>query len=156
MNLEEIKELIRIFEQAAITELEIEERNFRVKLSKQYSLVPSSQPFPSQAGEVPITQISREQIAVETDKEISAVPEENYITITAPMVGTCYLSPAPGEPPFVEEGDVLEVEQTACIIEAMKLMNESETEVAGRVVKVLVEDATPVEYGQALFWIEPI
>jgi acetyl-CoA carboxylase biotin carboxyl carrier protein len=76
--------------------------------------------------------------------------------ITSPMVGTFYRSPAPDADPFVEVGDVVEVGQTVCIIEAMKLMNEIEAETKGRVVKILVENAQPVEFGQRLFLLEPL
>ncbi|MFN7678131.1 MAG: acetyl-CoA carboxylase biotin carboxyl carrier protein, partial [Cyanobacteriota bacterium] len=75
--------------------------------------------------------------------------------ITAPMVGTFYRSPAPGEPPFVELGTRIRAGQTVCILEAMKLMNELETEVAGEVVEILVENGTPVEFGQVLMRIRP-
>ena len=80
--------------------------------------------------------------------------DERYITITAPMVGTFYRAPAPDAPPYVEVGDLVEEGQALCIIEAMKLMNEIESEVRGRVVKILVENAEPVEYGQPLFVLE--
>jgi acetyl-CoA carboxylase biotin carboxyl carrier protein len=88
---------------------------------------------------------------------VASAPQvtENLAAITSPMVGTFYRAPAPDADPYVESGDLVEVGQTVCIIEAMKLMNEIESEHRGRVVKVLVENAQPVEFGQKLFLIEP-
>ncbi|HEY6194323.1 MAG TPA: acetyl-CoA carboxylase biotin carboxyl carrier protein, partial [Candidatus Eisenbacteria bacterium] len=83
-------------------------------------------------------------------------PASRLKAIVSPMVGTFYRSPAPDADPFVEVGDVVEVGQTVCIIEAMKLMNEIEAETKGRVAQVLVENAQPVEFGQKLFLVEPI
>jgi acetyl-CoA carboxylase biotin carboxyl carrier protein len=91
--------------------------------------------------------------------EVSARIEPSagrLITIEAPMVGTFYRAPAPDAEPYVKEGDVIKAGQTVCIVEAMKLMNEVESSVAGRVVKILVENSQPVEYGQPLFLIEPV
>ncbi|HEX6972039.1 MAG TPA: acetyl-CoA carboxylase biotin carboxyl carrier protein, partial [Limnochordia bacterium] len=84
-------------------------------------------------------------------------PSENgHVTIVAPMVGTFYRAPAPDAKPYVDVGDTVEVGQTLCIIEAMKLMNEIESEVRGQIVRVLVENAQPVEYGQPLFLVNPL
>jgi oxaloacetate decarboxylase alpha subunit len=88
-------------------------------------------------------------------KEDAAHPA-NWYAVRAPMVGTFYAAPAPGEPPFVQVGDEVAARQTLCIVEAMKLMNEIEAEEMGTVREVCLEDATPVEYGTVLFWIEPI
>jgi biotin carboxyl carrier protein len=85
-----------------------------------------------------------------------AAPASNLKAITSPMVGTFYCAPAPDADPFVEKGDSVDVGQTVCIIEAMKLMNEIEAEFKGRVVQVLVENAQPVEFGQKLFLVEPV
>ncbi|HKQ57669.1 MAG TPA: acetyl-CoA carboxylase biotin carboxyl carrier protein, partial [Candidatus Eisenbacteria bacterium] len=85
----------------------------------------------------------------------AAVGTGKELAVTSPMVGTFYRAPAPDADPYIEVGDTVEVGQTVCIVEAMKLMNEIESEVKGRVVKILVENAQPVEYGQKLFLIEP-
>ena len=93
-----------------------------------------------------------------SDGDTAHVPSqvaENLAVITSPMVGTFYRAPAPDADPYVESGDMVEVGQTVCIVEAMKLMNEIESEFRGRVVKILVENAQPVEFGQKLFLIEP-
>lgn len=86
----------------------------------------------------------------------AAEPVSNQKAVTSPMVGTFYRSPAPDADPFVEVGDIIEIGQTVCIIEAMKLMNEIEAEVKGRVVQILVDNAQAVEFGQKLFLVEPI
>ncbi|MFN5479994.1 MAG: acetyl-CoA carboxylase biotin carboxyl carrier protein, partial [Chitinophagaceae bacterium] len=80
---------------------------------------------------------------------------DNLLTIKSPMIGTFYRKPAPGKPNFVEEGDEVRSGKVVCVIEAMKLFNEIESEVSGRIVKILVEDASPVEYDQPLFLVEP-
>jgi len=100
-------------------------------------------------------------IAVQTEKlEAPAAKTEslngNFITIKSPMIGTYYKSPAPDKPNFVQIGDEIKVGQVLCIVEAMKLFNEIESEVSGRIVKILVENASPVEYDQPLFLVEPI
>jgi acetyl-CoA carboxylase biotin carboxyl carrier protein len=82
--------------------------------------------------------------------------EENLLEVTSPMVGTFYRAPAPDADPYVEIGTIVEVGQTVCIIEAMKLMNEIESEVKGRIVRILVENAQPVEFGQKLFLLSPV
>ena len=94
--------------------------------------------------------------AAQAGKAPAAAPvREDLAAITSPMVGTFYRAPAPDADPYVEVGDMVEVGQTVCIVEAMKLMNEIESERRGRVVKILVENAQPVEFGQKLFLIEP-
>jgi acetyl-CoA carboxylase biotin carboxyl carrier protein len=86
----------------------------------------------------------------------TGVETESTVAITSPMVGTFYRAPAPDADPYVESGDSVDVGQTVCIVEAMKLMNEIESEVRGRIVQILVENAQPVEFGQKLFLLEPV
>jgi acetyl-CoA carboxylase biotin carboxyl carrier protein len=87
--------------------------------------------------------------------EVSSSDDSKYITVKSPMIGTFYRAPGPDKPLFAEVGNTIKVGDTVCIIEAMKLFNEIESEVAGKIVKVLVDDATPVEYDQPLFLVEP-
>ncbi len=136
MNIKELKELIDIFENANITELDLEREGVRIRLKK---------------GEVP----KPPAIQVETKRE---VPEEvkGVREILSPMVGTFYRSPSPESRPFVEIGDEVEEDQVICIIEAMKLMNEIKAEIKGKIIKVLVESGQPVEFGQPLFVVEPL
>ncbi|MEZ0323622.1 MAG: acetyl-CoA carboxylase biotin carboxyl carrier protein [Hydrogenothermaceae bacterium] len=93
-------------------------------------------------------------VNIETITESPSKKEKNYHVIKSPLVGTFYRAPSPGAPPFVEEGDTVSKGQVLCIIEALKVMNEIESDVDGKVVKILVENGQPVEYGQELFYIE--
>jgi len=134
MDLELIKKIIKIAEEADISGLAVEQGDFRVEVKREkggHMVV--SQPGPSKPKE--------------------EAEEEGMAAITAPMVGTFYRSPSPDSPPYVEIGDRVEPGKTVCIIEAMKLFNEIESEVKGEVVKMLVENGQPVEYGQKLFLI---
>lgn len=141
-NLEEIKEIINLFTRSNLTELIIENGENKLVLKKGDNVVES---------------VSKETFTVaEKIKEVDTGKEEREegVFITAPLVGVFYRSPAPGAPPFVEEGDLVEPGQTVCIIEAMKLMNEIKSHVRGRIKKVLVENGQAVEFGQKLFLIE--
>ena len=100
-------------------------------------------------------QVSHEVSAPSTPPPAVPASRSDLVDVTAPMVGTFYRAPAPGEAPFVEVGTRIGVGQTVCILEAMKLMNELECEVQGTIVEILVENAQPVEYGQVLFRVDP-
>jgi len=148
MNVKELKEMIALMNENGLTEIEIEREGQRIRLKKGFSGTPEVtqekifvQPPQATAAAVPV-------------KEPEAV-KSNLIEIKAPMVGTFYRAPAPEAPPFVEKGGTIEPGQVVCIIEAMKLMNEIKSEVKGRIVDILVENAQPVEFGHVLFVIEP-
>ncbi len=143
LNVEEIRELVRIVSEADIAELEIETGNFRVAIRKGAGNS-AAPPLPALAAPA--------QAPAESPAE-PAPPR--WIPVTAPMVGTFYRAPAPDAPPFVNEGDRVTAGQTVCLIEAMKMFNEIPSEVTGRVVRILVENGAPVEYGQPLLLIEP-
>jgi oxaloacetate decarboxylase alpha subunit len=143
LNFEEIRELVRIASEADITELEVEAGHLRVAIRKApraASPAPAANPAPAPPQAVPAA---------------PEAPSPHWVPVTAPMVGTFYRAPGPDQPPFVQEGDRVEAGQTLCIIEAMKMFNEIPAEVSGRVVRVLVENGAPVEYGQPLFLIDP-
>jgi acetyl-CoA carboxylase biotin carboxyl carrier protein len=149
-GLAEIRQLIRLVQRTGIGELEVSSGDRTVRIAAQPHL-PVSVGFPAPAG---LPAPAAEAPAAAT--EPSAPPAtEGLAAITSPMVGTFYRAPAPDADPYVEVGDMVEMGQTVCIVEAMKLMNEIESEHRGRVVKVLVENAQPVEFGQKLFLIEP-
>lgn len=153
MNIDEIKELIEILNNTDIAELCVESEGVKISIKKgsAWQAVVSPQPAVVAAPQAPVE-------APQPPAEAAADPDEDddrYIKVTAPMVGTFYRAPAPDAAPYVSVGDVVEVGQPLCIIEAMKLMNEIESEVRGRVVKILVENEEPVEYGELLFLIEP-
>lgn len=143
LNFDEIRELVRIASEADITELEVEAGHLRVAIRKA-PRSPSPQPTAPQAA-----------IPAPAPPPEAAEPAARWVPVHAPMVGTFYRAPSPDQPPFVQEGDRVEPGQTLCIIEAMKMFNEIPSEVGGRVVRVLVENGAPVEYGQPLFLIDP-
>jgi len=148
MKFEDILKIIEIFEKSNLTELEIkiDEPKFKIKLSKNNQIqgqviqVPQIQSFQP---------IQKEEII----KEIKEEKKENIHIIKSPLVGTFYRAPSPGAEPFVKEGDFVKKGQVLCIIEAMKVMNEIESDVDGIVERILVENGKPVEYGQELFII---
>jgi len=141
-NIEEIKEIINLFTKSNLSELIIENGENKIVLKKGDNIVYS---VPKEN-----SSISEKIAEVDTGK----IEKEEGVFITAPLVGVFYRSPAPGAPPFVEEGDLVEPGQTVCIIEAMKLMNEIKSHVRGRIKKILVENGEAVEFGQKLFLVE--
>ena len=152
MDLNEIKELISLLETSRLSELEIEEEGRRIRLTKQTETVmAATYAMPAPAAGMP---------AVFPASGPAAAPEktladEGLVTVDSPMVGTFYGSPSPSEPSFVEPGDSVAADQTICIVEAMKIMNEVAAKVAGKIERVLVENGEPVEFGQPLFAIRP-
>jgi len=151
VNIKEIKEMLNLMNENGLVELEIEKEGMRIRLKK---LVSSSD---SNSG--PII-MERQRISeINRVDEVPAIPEKpasNSVEIKAPMVGTFYRAPAPESPPYVEVGQIVEPGQVICIIEAMKLMNEIKSEIKGKVVEVVVDNAEPVEFGQPLFFVEPL
>ena len=162
-NLKEIRELIDVLIEREISEFEMEKggSSIRIKRGNSHAENPGlagyavngptvwpSLPPPAQAvPPVSPTAVPEEPAPAETTEEVHI--------IKSPIVGTFYSAPAPSAPPFVKLGDVVQVGQPLCIIEAMKLMNEIESEVAGEIVRIYVESGQPVEYGQSLFAINP-
>jgi len=160
MNQKELKELIEFLIEKDITEFELERGDVKVKIKRGTEPAPAPLPdsryiavHPTSAPETPSApgrvDVAANAIAPEPE------PEEVLHIVRSPIVGTFYESPSPGSPPFVKAGDPLEVGQVLCIVEAMKLMNEIECDVAGELVKRLVANGQPIEYGQELFTIRP-
>lgn len=153
MDLETIRALVQVISQSDIEELELEMEGTRLKIRRaageRVVTVNGKPPAPAPAVAEPTEATPEEPV-----EEAVAGPGE--IVVAAPMVGTFYRAPAPDAPPYVEVGDEVEPGQPLCIIEAMKLMNEIEAEVRGRVRKILVTNAQPVEYGQPLFILEKL
>ena len=158
MRAKEIRELVKIVEESNIGELEITRWwGRKIRISKASTVRSAGQP-----PDVVVTSgYPDEKKAVEPES-IAAVddgtgtePSGDQVMIKAPMVGTFYRSPAPDSEPYVKEGDIISPGTVLCIIEAMKLMNEIEAEISGRIVKILCDNAQPVEYNQPLFLIEP-
>jgi len=150
VNQREIRRLAELLREYSLTEIEIEQEGVRIRLRRETggsvsAPIAATSPAPRSHGEVVAPALPA----------ADAASQAHLLTIEAPMVGTFYRAPSPDAQPFVREGDRVKKGQVVCIVEAMKLMNEIESKVAGRVVKVLVENAQPVEYGQPLFLLEP-
>ncbi len=163
MDIKEIQELIKFVSKSGVSEVEIESKGFKITIKTPpykrggqpevqivQAVAPQSADFAPHAP-------AAHQPAAETPLAKAEAPAENdnYEEVKSPMIGTFYRSSSPEKPPFVGVGDEVKKGDTICIIEAMKLFNEIEAEVSGRIVKVLVDDSTPVEYDQPLFLIEP-
>ena len=156
MDIKQIHELVKLVNKSNIGELSIEKEGFKITIKQKKE---AAQHFASpmvQQGPQP-QQMSLPSFATEKTSESKTTESsksENYLTIKSPMIGTFYRQAGPGKPLFVSVGDEVEAGQVVCIIEAMKLFNEIESEVSGKIVKVLVEDASPVEFDQPLFLVE--
>ncbi len=155
MDIEELKKLIKLVEKSEIREFELEEEGRKIRISKgeNQQLSMPMHYAPQTHHIIPPAQISAPSF------EGAAKAEEagnKYHEVKSPMVGTFYSSSSEGTEPFVKEGDIVKKGQTLCIIEAMKLMNEIESDIGGRIVKVLPDNGAPVEYGESLFNIEPL
>jgi len=148
VNIKEIKEMINLMNENNLGELEIEKEGMRIRLKKTSS----------GSGDGGGVIIERERLAGSTGQKApeAAAAADNTAEIKAPMVGTFYRAPSPEAAAYVENGQTIEVGQVICIIEAMKLMNEIKSEVKGRIIEIIVENAEPVEFGQPLFLIEPL
>ncbi len=147
LDLEEIRALIQLVTESEIAELEVELPHVKVRIRKTAAGLP----------DVVLSNPASPGSPAAGPGQASAAPaqETGYTPIVAPMVGTFYRSAKPDTAPFVNEGDDIQVGQTVCILEAMKLFNEIPSEVAGRIIRILVENGTPVEYGQPLFLVDP-
>ena len=163
MDFKQIQELIRMVNKSNIGELTIEEEGFHITIKQKSEpaqhimaapQMPMQQPVAMQAATAAAAQ-PQAQPSAGAEKPKAAESTENYLTIKSPMIGTFYRSASPGKPSFVEVGSEVSPGKVVCIIEAMKLFNEIESEVKGRIVKVLAEDASPVEYDQPLFLVDP-
>jgi len=156
MKPKEIRDLIDFISSSGLDEVNIETPEFKLSVKK------NSAPTIAPVMEIPVTSNATAAQAAATEQQAVAVHStapvastSNLIEIKSPMIGTFYLSSGPTAEPFVQEGDKVKAGQTVCIIEAMKLFNEIESEYSGSIVKVLVENASPVEYDQPLFLVDP-
>jgi len=158
MNLKEIKELIEMLKDTDVSELEIERSGVKVRIRKGgdvtfHPSMPRTE-YPPVALVAPAVAEPPVTAPVAAEKK-SEPPESTQIKVTAPIVGTFYRASSPDKPSYVEVGDIVKKGQVLCIIEAMKLMNEIESETSGKIVQILIENGQPVEFGQPLFTIEP-
>jgi acetyl-CoA carboxylase biotin carboxyl carrier protein len=160
MDFKQIQELIKMINKSNIGEVTIEEKGFKVIIKQKeepaQNFITGNSQMPVSYAQQPQPQASQSVAPPSlSDKPKTDTTPDNLITIKSPMIGTFYRSASPGKPQFVQIGDEVAPGKVVCIIEAMKLFNEIESEVKGRIVKVLVEDASPVEYDQPLFLVEP-
>ncbi len=150
MDLKELKAFLRLMEANGIEELEVEEGGRRIHIRRGSGQTPVPQ-----AATIPVPQMATPAAAIPAPLTPAALETAGLTPVQSPMVGTFYRAPAPGAEPYVKEGDLVHKGTVLCIIEAMKLMNEIEAEAKGRVARILVENAQPVEFGQTLFLLEP-
>jgi acetyl-CoA carboxylase biotin carboxyl carrier protein len=157
MDIKQIQELVKLINKTNIGEITIEEEGVKITVKQKKDPVQhfmgGSQAAPLYAP-APVTQAPSLAPTVTIPPPVTA-KADNFVTIKSPMIGTFYRQSGPGKPIFASVGDEVTVGKVVCIIEAMKLFNEIESEVKGRIVKVLVDDASPVEYDQPLFLVEP-
>jgi len=169
MEFKQIQELIKSINKSNISEVSVEQGDFKITIKQaqvsetSFVAVQSSMPMPQMMQQVPMQQhiaapapVAIAETPAASAPAPAAASNGNTVTIKSPMIGTFYRSPSPDKPMFVNVGDEIKQGQVLCIIEAMKLFNEIESEVSGRIVKVLIDDASPVEYDQPLFLVEPI
>lgn len=163
MNLAQIQELIKFVAKSGVSEVSLEQKDFRITIKAQ-----ETKNRVQEVIQVAVPQVAAPAVApaaapavapapapASTPATKAEEPKGNLVEVKSPMIGTFYRSSSPDKPPFVEVGSVIKQGDTVCIIEAMKLFNEIESEVSGKVVKVLVNDSTPIEYDQPLFLVEP-
>src|SRR6202790_2577877 len=158
MNQKEIKELIEFLIEKVLAEFELDRGDVKVRIKRASEPVhapPVVSYFAPPLAPVLDAAASPPTSPPAIPKEPEPVPEEPLHMVKSPIVGTFYESPSPGSPPFVKPGDIVEAGQILCIVEAMKLMNEIESDVAGEIVKMLVANNAPIEHGQELFAIRP-
>ncbi|MCC6815788.1 MAG: acetyl-CoA carboxylase biotin carboxyl carrier protein [Saprospiraceae bacterium] len=161
MNFKEIQELIRMVSKSDLTVFKLKDKDFEltIKTNKngapvvQHSIAPVISPVQA-AYPTPVIQAVAASPTAKIENGDSPT-NKNYLEIKSPMVGTFYRAPGPDKPPLIKVGDQIDLGSKVCIIEAMKLFNEIESEIKGTIVKVMVEDSTPVEYDQVLFLVEP-
>ncbi len=164
MNLKDIQELIKFVAKSGATDVNLEIDNIKISIKsppkkrrgedEELKTVIHEAPAQLIATQPPVVQAAPVVQAVPVEKE-STKKESNYITVKASMIGTFYRSSSPESSPFVNVGDTIKAGDTICIIEAMKLFNEIESEVSGKIIKVLVDDTTPIEFDQPLFLVDP-
>jgi len=157
MDIKQIQELIKFVSRSGVNEVAIEQEDFKItiKTNQAPTVVHATVPAPIVTAAIPAA-AAPQSVAAPAASAPAAEDTSKYITIKSPMIGTFYRSSSPDKPLFVNVGDEISTGKVICIIEAMKLFNEIESEVSGRIVKVLVDNASPVEYDQPLFLVEPI
>lgn len=156
MDQQALRELLEFLSSSDIQELKLEGDDFRLEVRRNMPAPAAVMvSAPAAAAPLPAAPVMPEVVAAAAPPPAAAASRGDLVEVKAPMVGTFYRAPAPGEAPFVEVGSKVSNGQTICILEAMKLMNELESELSGEVVEILVENGTPVEYNQVLMLVRP-
>jgi acetyl-CoA carboxylase biotin carboxyl carrier protein len=155
MNLNEIQDLIKFVSKSGVSEVEIERKDFKIIIKAESKAKAEQQVIYQAAAPQAPAQIAAPAPVAAVAETPAVSDDSKYITVKSPMIGTFYRSSSPDKDAFVSVGSTIQKGSPVCIIEAMKLFNEIESEVAGKIVKVLVDDASPVEYDQPLFLVDP-
>ena len=158
MDLRDIQNLIKFVAKSGASEVKLEMEDVKITIKTgsektETTIVQQAAPLGLPQMQAPFVPVSEAQAPIVETK--GTVENSNYIEITSPIIGTFYRKPSPDKPVFIEVGDVVSNDTVVCMVEAMKLFNEIEAEVSGKIVKILVEDGTPIEYGQPLFLVDP-
>ena len=156
MDLRDIQNLIKFVAKSGASEVKLEMEDVKITIktgSEKTETTIVQQAAPIGLPQMPIAAVAATDGS--TPEAKVAVENSNYIEITSPIIGTFYRKPSPDKPVFIEVGDVVSNDTVVCMVEAMKLFNEIEAEVSGKIIKILVEDGTPIEYGQPLFLVDP-
>lgn len=158
MNKKEIEELIRFVSKSGVSEVSLEQKDFKITIKnapRELQVVTAAPAVVQMAPPVAAPAAAPVAAPAAPSPAAKASDESKYHVVKSPMIGTFYRQPSPDKPNFVNVGDEVKPGQVICIIEAMKLFNEIESDVKGRIVKVLVDNATPIEYDQSLFLVDP-
>lgn len=165
MNIKEIQDLIKFVAKSGVSQVDIEQKDFKITIKTEAEhreekqiIVQAAAPAAMPVAAAPAAIPAAAPVAAAPAAPQAATPasdDSKYVTVKSPIIGTFYRSPSPDKDPFVSVGDTIATGDTVCIIEAMKLFNEIESEVSGKIVKVLVDDSSPVEYDQPLFLVDP-
>ena len=169
LDIKEIQELIKFVAKSGVSEVDLEMGEMKISIKTppkkgkgQIETVVQQIPVAAAPAIAPVTVQTSPvvatvpEVAVETPVASSDTDDSKYITIKSPMIGTFYRKPSPDKDPFVNVGDEVNIGTVVCVVEAMKLFNEIESEVSGKIVKILVDDSSPVEFDQPLFLVEPV
>ena len=168
LDIKEIQELIKFVAKSGVSEVDLEMGEMKISIKTppkkgkgQIETVVQQIPVAAAPAIAPVTVQSAPvvaaapEVAVETPVASSVTDDSKYVTIKSPMIGTFYRKPSPDKDPFVNVGDEVNIGTVVCVVEAMKLFNEIESEISGKIIKVLVEDMSPIEYDQPLFLVDP-
>lgn len=155
MDIKDIQNLIRFVAKAGVSEVKYKNKDFEIFIKTPLGGEPVSYVPQPVAYQAPVVNTASAPVATSANDTTNESDDSKYITIKSPMIGTFYRKPSPDKDVFVNVGDSITSDKVVCVIEAMKLFNQIEAEVSGKIVKILVDDATPVEYDQPLFLVDP-